>query len=809
MLYCSESAYGNFSCFAIMIWAKIRGYWFYFSGIFLLISGIPGISLSQSPGKGIISGIVYDELTRQPLTDANVLIVQLKIGTTTATDGSFSISSVPEGNYNLTVSFLGFKKYEQKISVKPGGNLNLTIYLKEQAYTKGEVVINASRNQEEKEAPLRIDIIPVKQIEQAPVMNVPGILDYVPGINMSNTFGIYSSRAIVTMRGLPANDQSRTLILLDGIPLNKADEGSVNWNMINKNNIESIKVIKGPGPAQYGSGAMGGVIDMTSRKPVQQFSGQAIVGYGTYNTFDANIDLSGMIRDSSDVNGFYWNLSGFGRKSDGYITEPEEYYDEEDTILVPTFLQEINTSAKIGYDFKNRQNVELKFGFFNDKRGNGIKVFEDYGAYSEHDTYSGTAKYSGSGRKLRWNADLFYLYENYQRMYEYMSEGEYQLYEADSKRKDMGGQLSFSGSWFRNQNLTFGADYKLGSVNGADTYYTSTDIISNAGKMQTGSLFIQDEIFLLNRKLQINLGLRYDFSKYSDGLFTIDYPSYTIAFISQFEDKAMPEKYWDAFCPRLSVQYKFTETNRTYLSVARGFRAPILDDMTRTGKRKGTFKVANPDLNPELITSFEAGADVEIARSLFFGGSLYYSIGKDFMYYSSTGDSVNMGYKIVPVLKKKNISEVEIYGFEAELKYDLNQNFSAFANYAYTHTIIKENEVNDPDVDYDLSGKFLTDIPDHKISAGINWNNRIVNTTFLYKFIGEQWINDLNIVEDEYLFTDKYPAYSIFSIRLEKQLIKNLKVSLNIENLFDKIYTDSNAQQCPGRFIMGSVYFNF
>ncbi len=327
--------------------------------------------------------------------------------------------------------------------------------------------------------------------------------------------------------------------------------------------------------------------------------------------------------------------------------------------------------------------------------------------------------------------------------------------------------------------------------------------------MQTGALFVQDEIFLLNRKLQINLGMRYDFSKYYDGLFTIDFPSYSIEFISAFEDQSMPERYWDAFCPRFSVQYKFSETDRTYFSIAKGFRAPILDDMTRTGKKKGTFKVANPDLNPELITSYEWGGDVEILKNLSFAGALYYSLGTDFMYYSSTGDSVNMGYKIVPVLKKKNISKVEIYGLEAELKYDLSSNLSAFANYAYTHSVILENEVNDPLVDYDLSGKHLTDIPDHKISAGITWNNRIVHTTFMYKYIGEQWINDLNIVEDEYLFTDKYPAYSIFSIRFEKQVIKNLKIAMSIENLFDKIYTDSNAQQCPGRFIMAWVNFTF
>lgn len=765
--------------------------------------------LSQSSKTANLSGIVFDESTRKPLADANVYLIQIKTGTTTGFDGRFAMSNLPEGNYTLSVSFLGYKKNEQRITVRKDINQNLTIYLKEQLYTKGEVVINATRDNEEREAPLRIDIIPVKKIEQAPVMNVPGILDYVPGINMSNTFGIYSGRAIVTMRGLPANDQSRTLVLLDGIPLNKADEGSVNWNMINKNSIESIKVIKGPGPAKYGSGAMGGVIDISSKKPSEKFTGQVIAGYGTYNTFDANIDLSGFIKDTLSANGLYWNLSGFGRKSDGYITEPEQYYDEEDTILVATYLQEVNTSAKIGYGFRNQQNIELKFGYFDDKRGNGVKVFEEYGSYSEHDTYSGVAKYSGHGKNNIRTAYMFYLNENYNRIYEYMNEGEYMLYEADSRRKDMGAQFDFTYNRFKKHNLVAGVDYKLGTVEGADTYYTSTDIISNAGKMQTGAVYIQDEIFLINRNLQINIGLRYDFAKYFDGSFEIDYPSYSIEFISEFEDKAMSERNWDAFYPRFSIQYKYSERGRTYLSVAKGFRAPVLDDMTRTGKKKGTFKVANPDLKPELISSCEWGADVEAFRNIAFGGSLYYSIGKDFIYYSSTGDSVNMGYKIVPVLKKKNISHVEIYGLEAELKYELNENFSAFTNYAYTHAVVKENIVNDPNVDFDLSGKYLTDISDHKISAGIMWNNRIVHTTILYKFTGEQWINDLNIVEEEYLLTDKYPSYSTFSIRIERQIIKNLKAALNVENLFDKIYTDSNAQQCPGRFIMATAYFTF
>lgn len=788
---------------------RIRGICLIGLCAFILIAGvpIPAEVFSQNTGYGYITGKVYDEATHKPLADANILVVQLKVGTTAGGDGVFSISGIPEGNYTLEVSFLGYKKFERKIGVRSGSKSEVNISLKPEAFTNKEVVISADRNHEERYIPMRVNLIPAKEIKQTPVVSVPQILDYLPGINMSNTFGIFSGKAVVTMHGLPANDQSRTLVLLDGVPMNKADEGSVNWNMINKNNIESIKVIKGPGPAQYGGGAMGGVIEIASKKPSKKIEGEAAASFGTYNTMEGNIDVSGSVSDSSVFKGLYWNLSSLGRKSDGYITEPDEYYEVWDTILTPVFLKELNTSAKIGYAIDGQQNAEVKLSYYDDKRGNGVRVFENFGAYSEHDTYSASGKYVKNGRRSGWLFNFFYTHEQYHRMYEYMREGEYQLYEADSKRKDLGGKFSLSFLNRKFHNLKTGLEYKLGSVDGTDTYYTSTDIIYNAGNMQTGAFFIQDETFLLNRKLQVNVGMRYDLARYNNGSFAIDYPSYSIEFYDDFEDRSMPARNWSAFCPRLSAQYLLSENERFYLSFAKGFRAPILDDMTRTGKKKGTFKVANPDLQPEIITSLEGGADITLFKRLSLCSSVFYNLGKDFMYLSSTGDSVNMGYKIVPVLKMKNIGRVEIYGLECELKGDLTSNIRTFVNYTYTHAIVRENIINDPAVDFDLKGKYLTDVPDHKVSAGFSWNNRIVNTTVRYKYIGRQWINDLNIVDEEYLLTDRYPAYSVFSLRFERRIYKNLKAALNIENILNRKYTDSNAQQCPGRFITVSLIF--
>lgn len=102
---------------------------------FMLVLQNAGIC--QSVQTISISGLIVDDNKSKPLPDANIYLEQLKSGTTSGKDGSFIIKNVPEGNYNLTVSFLGYKKHDQKITVKPGENLNLTIYLKEQAYTKG------------------------------------------------------------------------------------------------------------------------------------------------------------------------------------------------------------------------------------------------------------------------------------------------------------------------------------------------------------------------------------------------------------------------------------------------------------------------------------------------------------------------------------------------------------------------------------------------------------------------------------------------------------------------------------------------
>ncbi|HNW98590.1 MAG TPA: TonB-dependent receptor [Bacteroidales bacterium] len=769
---------------------------------------LPLFGITQSGQKTIITGTVFDANDNAPLFNASIVLKNKNIGTASDKNGNFSLPGIETGTYILNVSFLGYQSVQKKVEVKNEPSIHVKIFLKDTSFTSRELEIIANREKDILDQSNRVSIISAKSITTIPAQNINGIINYSSGINSSNISGIFSSKAIVTMRGLPSNDQSRTLVLLDGIPLNKSDEGSVNWNMINKNNIEEIKIIKGPGSAKYGSGAMGGVIELISKKPSKKLEGNIITEYGTFNTMSSNINLAGIIKPDSSKDFFYWGITGFGRKSDGYITLPEQYRTIDDTTVEPTFLKEINASLKTGYSFRKNQNIELQLSYYDDMRGNGFKVFDYYGAYQQHQTYNGTARYSGNFGYFKWNTNVYNITENYHRIYEYMKEMTYQLYEANSEREDRGGAVDVSFLKYKKHEISGGLSCKYGRVDGSDTYYTSTDIIRNAGKMDSYALYLQDQVNLLNDKAQVNAGLRYDFANFHDGLFTIDDPSYSIIFYENFEDASMPSKHWNALCPRFSAQYKFSKTSRAYISIAKGFRAPILDDMCRTGKKHGGFKVANPDLKPELITTYETGGDMELMKNFKANASVYYSVGHDFMYYTSTGDSVNVGYARVPIFKKQNIGKVELYGTEVEFKYNLNDSLNIFANYTYTHAQIIEDNILNSKVDSNLTGKYLTDIPDHTASAGITWRNKIVNTSVLFKYIGKTWINEWNIVDVDYFKTDKFPDYGTFNIRLEKQFFKGLSASFSVENIFNKKYINSNLEQCAGRFISFTIKYS-
>ncbi|MCX6306246.1 MAG: TonB-dependent receptor [Bacteroidetes bacterium] len=780
-------------------------------------AGIPGSFLmwatcvlalfpfSMAAAGGTIHGRVTGMPGNTPLAGAHVILGSQSKVAYTDKEGTYMITGVAPGKVSIRVSFMGYKSGTKTITLKDSENARADFNLEVNAISTPEVeIIEAKPERVAQDEPVRMEIITSQTISNNPGQSVVSVLDFISGVNLSSTMGIFANNTVVTLRGLSGNDQARTLVLLDDVPMNKADAGSVNWNLINRDNVERIEVTKGPGSAKYGSSAMGGVINIQTKRPVNLVSGVATLDYGTFNTAGFRYQLAGKLKPSITGKGFSYGLNGFYRRSDGYNPEIPQYLEKSDTFYVNNFVREVSFGAKAGYRFNPLNIVEISANYFNDKRGRGVEIYEVDGAYERHKTWQANARYRGGTGTLRWNFLAYSQDEHFERLNEYMKEGEYSLYLVESNRIDRGISLNAEIPAGKSHMFTAGIDYQFGSVHGEDIYYTSTDLITNAGKMDTWALFVQDEIGLLDKKLQFNLGIRLNTAIFHDGSFRIDDPSYSIQYLVNYQDSLFPGNQWFQADPKMSVQYRFTTQSRIYLSAAQGFRAPNLDDLCRSGKISNGFKVANPALKPEVLDNFEVGTDLLLLKKLHVAASLYHSIGRNFMYYVSTGDSVNMGYKRTPVFMKQNISRVDITGFELDLDIDPFKWLTIFANYTFNHSVISSFHSKDTTVDRDLNGKFLTDVPMNKASAGITVKNKIVSINLLWKYTGTRYIKDVNET-DPYLLTTKYPAFQTIGARLWHTFFKHLTAAINIDNIFDARFVDDRLQQSPGRMITGEI----
>ena len=750
-----------------------------------------------------INGTITDSNTGEAIRYANVTIDNKK-GTASDDKGFFAFKDLQAGEYSLNITYLGYKALTQKITLQENEVLELDFQLKPSNFTADDVVITATKTENYiQNIPTRINLVSPRQIEALPAQTTDDLLNYVPGVNINRSFGIFSHSATVTMRGLNGQEQGRVLVMIDGIPTNKSDGGSVNWNLLNTDQIERIEVVKGPGSSLYGGNAMGGAINIITKKPTESLKGKASIDYGTYNTMRGQLYLSGRLSDNPEK-GLYWNINSYYRQSDGYITASEADQ-QANPYIVKSDLTEWGTAAKIGCDFNNNNGLELSLLYYDDDRGQDEKVYQPEGNNREHDSYHIRAKCFGEKNKLKWNVSLFYLNEDYKRISEWLKD-DYTFYKVLSKRVDLGALSSLSYD-LKNQTITGGIDIKQGSVDAKDEYYTSTDVVYNKGKMNTLGLFIQDEINLLDEKLKIIAGLRYDYAKFFDGGFEIENPTAETTFMLAYHNENLGEDYWSALSPKLSIQYKFNNNYRIYASYAKGFRPGVLDDMCRSGRIKGGFKVSDPGLQPEYINNFEIGADARFSNRLRTSLSTYYSLGDDFMYYVNTGDSIDLSYGLRPIIKASNISEVEIYGMEVEINYLFTDQIVLNANYAYAHSQIKEYKpinANDP---VDLSNKYLSGTPAHMGSLSMNWRNKIVNTSITAKYRGKRWVNDLNQTDDIVL-DDQYPAYTTVNLKLSRK-IRTTFLNLSIQNIFDTKFYDRKGAVCPGRFITLELGINF
>lgn len=209
-----------------------------------------------------ISGRITDANTKDPLVGASIRYDKGR-GVITDANGSFKIS-LPEGQYDLVITTVGYKKQKQSVTVSPGEKKVLAFQMITDAYEFNEVTtVSQSRKNSAKET-VSTDVVSAEQIKHTNAQDL--------GEALGKTSGVLVQDGQITIRGGSGYSYgvgSRTAVLQDGQSLMSADLGQGQNSMAELENAKQIEVVKGASSVVYGSGALNGVVNVVTAWPVE------------------------------------------------------------------------------------------------------------------------------------------------------------------------------------------------------------------------------------------------------------------------------------------------------------------------------------------------------------------------------------------------------------------------------------------------------------------------------------------------------------------------------------------------------------
>ena len=737
-----------------------------------------------------ISGVVTSN-RNEPLIGASILFKQQNTTVITNTKGEYALNSSLAHKITIVFSFLGYEKKEIIISGLIHDTVVNEVLVPIHVQLKELIVSATSEGLTKSNIPAAISVVEADNIDYFPANNIDDYLKQVSNINITRSNGIFSRNASITMRGL--NSSQGALIMLNGISLNKSAGGSVNWNMLDLRSIEKIEVIKGPNSALYGQNAMGGTVNIITRKPSDTLQLNASLLGGQYKTVGGSISIGKS--HVKEKKGFYWQAGMFYRQGDGYIFVPSNVVD---TTASKTYLKEGCSTLLLGYQLNKKSNMEFETSSSLDKRGEGKAIFEKDGSFSSYLTSLNRLTFKTVLFGWNFDATAYELYEKFFRQNESLNtSGKYTLFETHSYKNDYGIRLKASKALFNHDNLTLGVESKIGTENSEDYYWTSTDVIRDKGLMSTNSFFVENSYRL--KKFNFILGAREDFAKFQDASLIVDNPTAVTEFIGKYQGD-LHESQWSSFSPKGGIIYNWNDLTSIYVNIAKGFNAPILEDMCKSGKITKGFKQANPDLRPEILYNYELGMrKYMLHQKLHIDAAAYYSIGKDFQYFMGTGDSTYTGGDALkPVLKRMNIGEIIIKGFEFDVDYDLNKYISYFITYSYNDSRISKFDIVN-NFTKDLTGSTLVEVPKNMVNTGLDLKYKKNRLVITFNFVDKQWFDDEN--------TQIINSYRLLNLKYTRIINKHFQVKLGVDDVLNSKFVDKKGYQSPGLFFMGEVSY--
>ena len=588
-----------------------------------------------------------------------------------------------------------------------------------------------------------IYVITGEEMEAQGARTVREAIKFLPGILGDGTVGTeVNALSGQLIRG---SNTGQVLILLDGRPINNAGSGGFDLSEFTTNNIQRIEVLPGGGSTLYGSDAIGGVINIITRRPTEKITTEAKVNIGAYGLNQQSIQNSGKKGDISWVVGYNRtqaennypfsipeaNFSGTRKNNDAlynnFNLKLEADLGKRNTLSFSTLYLNKEQGTPGGVPIPSPVNGQ---GFFNSLTDKNRKYTDQILT-----DFTWNLKLGGGDDSLL-TAKVYgdFLNTRFDPSGSVSSQNRFQ-----TNQSSYGIQTTHSWNFAKNQSLVYGFDYRNVNVrNTSFSYSTNKETLNYDNDINQGALFTKYEVVLIPN-LTVNVGLRQDFSSLVNGSVT---------------------------SPSVGTKYAVSDSTTLRANYIQNFRVPTIANLFNVNPSN----IGNPELKPERGDSFDIGIDqklgnIGLARLTFFKNNVSDTIAFKRLTPPVNGNTGTW----------ENIGLVETTGIEATLNLQVAKNIYTFVNYtANDPRIFKSSNAAEINKELRFAGA-------DKLNLGVSYET----PQGLYLGL---LMNSLNGYPTNNTNTEFLSGYTTFDFKLLVPLSDKLVVTGSVENLFNQRY---------------------
>jgi len=324
--------------------------------------------LTTYAADGVLRGRVTDKADGEGVIGAAVSIAGTNIATATDIDGNFVLRNVPASKQQkVTVTSIGYAPISQTITLSDGQTATLNFSLGQTTIMASEVVVGAALYKQDRlDVPVTANVVTKEKIEEEPNPTLDAVVQDVPGVVVSRAGGTSSSN--LQIRGSNAYSGggigTRVTAFYDGFPINNPESGEIVWQSVNMNAADKVEVLKGAAATLYGSGAMGGVVNVTGHLPSKKEvrAGTSIGFYDKTPSGDESVYRDGFTP-------VFWNTYfGFGDKCGDWTYDILYSHSDDHGYRQNAWNYMNDLKFKARYDIDSRQYIQLST-FYNSTVG--------------------------------------------------------------------------------------------------------------------------------------------------------------------------------------------------------------------------------------------------------------------------------------------------------------------------------------------------------------------------------------------------------------------------------------------------------